>query len=210
MIKANGNVKSVIFAEQSRKGNRDMSIENIDLFADAFRTNHGSIRMTCNCGKEFFELDSTQDWDEGEYDKLLADDNCIGLPYGPYSLCYGGQEFVAECDCWQSGALKIMGFLDSHNSGIAKYLRLIKTRKQFKANNLPIVEQEGEERLKDTKNPVLKKHPEVCPNCKSKDVTYERFSLKYSEYLCDNCGWGMDAFTGIITYEGMGDDVKDG
>ncbi len=48
----------------------------------------------------------------------------------------------------------------------------------------------------------LKPHPEICPNCRSTIVTYERFALTRGEYVCDNCGWGMDAVTGEITFGG--------
>lgn len=48
----------------------------------------------------------------------------------------------------------------------------------------------------------LKEHPESCPNCKGDMVMYERFTRKYGEYVCDDCGWGMDAFTGLITDPG--------
>ena len=27
--------------------------------------------------------------------------------------------------------------------------------------------------------------------------------------VCDCCGWGVDALTGKITYEGMGEDAED-
>ena len=50
---------------------------------------------------------------------------------------------------------------------------------------------------------TIKSRPRRCPNCNSySGITYERFALKYGEYICDNCGWAMDAFTGEITSEG--------
>lgn len=49
----------------------------------------------------------------------------------------------------------------------------------------------------------LKPHPDVCPNCnESEELMYERFTLEQGEYVCHNCGWGMNALTGEITYEG--------
>ena len=48
----------------------------------------------------------------------------------------------------------------------------------------------------------LKPHPKYCPSCKEISITYERFSLKHGEYVCDECGWAMDACTGKVTSVG--------
>ena len=33
-------------------------------------------------------------------------------------------------------------------------------------------------------------HPLICPKClKKKTITYERFSKRYGEFVCDECGW---------------------
>ena len=52
----------------------------------------------------------------------------------------------------------------------------------------------------------LKQHPELCPNCKEPSVTYERIALSRGEYVCDECGWGMDSLTGEITNQGESDE----
>ena len=59
--------------------------------------------------------------------------------------------------------------------------------------------------MTDKNKKELKKHPQICPNCKNDAVTYERFSRTRGEYVCDECGWGMDALTGEITYIGEKD-----
>lgn len=51
-------------------------------------------------------------------------------------------------------------------------------------------------------NNELKPHPQLCPNCKADEVMYERFALTNGEYVCDNCGWGMDAVSGEMTSSG--------
>lgn len=48
----------------------------------------------------------------------------------------------------------------------------------------------------------MKGHPEKCSNCLSNNVSYKRFALTRGEYVCPDCGWGMDAETGKITEEG--------
>lgn len=48
----------------------------------------------------------------------------------------------------------------------------------------------------------LKDHPNACPNCKAEAVLYERIALSRGEYVCDECGWGMDALSGKITASG--------
>jgi len=45
-------------------------------------------------------------------------------------------------------------------------------------------------------------HPKECLNCKADAVTYERITRAAGEYVCDECGWGMDALTGEITSKG--------
>ena len=46
-------------------------------------------------------------------------------------------------------------------------------------------------------------HPGSCPNCTEKGaVTYERFSPVLGTYVCDKCGWSMDAHTGEIINKG--------
>ena len=48
------------------------------------------------------------------------------------------------------------------------------------------------------------KHPDNCKNCDSDMVTYERFTpyTENGEYVCDECGWGIDAVTGKVMYKG--------
>ena len=43
---------------------------------------------------------------------------------------------------------------------------------------------------------MIKEHPKSCPECKTKgSVTFERFALTNGEYVCDECGWAIDALT---------------
>ena len=51
----------------------------------------------------------------------------------------------------------------------------------------------------------LIKHPTKCPNCWGKNTfTYERFDpeTEHGSYLCDDCGFCFDAYTGNILNEG--------
>jgi len=50
------------------------------------------------------------------------------------------------------------------------------------------------------KRAKIKPHPGTCPNCNGDKVVYERFTRIKGEYVCDDCGWGMDAVTGEIIF----------
>ena len=66
----------------------------------------------------------------------------------------------------------------------------------------PLLEGAKNTNNKPKKEDKLKEHPEMCPNCGEDAVTYERIALEHGEYVCDECGWGMNAITGEITNNG--------
>jgi transposase-like protein len=56
------------------------------------------------------------------------------------------------------------------------------------------------------------KHPDMCPNCYSKnDMYFERFvpGKPKGEFVCHSCGWSMSAQTGQVTENGERYDYVD-
>lgn len=58
----------------------------------------------------------------------------------------------------------------------------------------------------ESDNLNLINHPKKCPNCWGKNTfTYERFDseTEHGSYLCDDCGFCIDAFNGDVLDEGI-------
>lgn len=110
----------------------------MENFEDAFRTNHGSCRGKCVCGKEFYNQDGTWDWEPGELDALKAA-GATNLEYSVGFVEFEGKEYAMDCDCWHPRAKTLMGFLDSHAHQVAKYLNGEKKRATARADAMPTV-----------------------------------------------------------------------
>lgn len=114
----------------------------LENFENAFDSHVGSCRMTCNCGKEFWDAyNSGYGWDEGEREALEKDPNAVAVQHSVGSLEFEGRIYCLDCDCWHERAKKIMGFIDSHGKAIAEYLFYEKKRKQAIADAAPTVEE---------------------------------------------------------------------
>jgi len=116
-----------------------MNPKKLDNFEEAFSDRAGTCRLTCECGRTFFDNYNTgYSWDEGEFEKLvqgagIAVEGSIG------GVDFEGRHFAQCCTCWHLRAEKVMGFLDSHARQIADYLTREKQRKQAEADASPIV-----------------------------------------------------------------------
>jgi hypothetical protein len=86
------------------------------------------------------DRNSGYDWDEGEYEALVADPNATALNYAVGVVEFEGRYFVDGCDCWHDRARKIIGFLINHDEAIALFLTLEKERKRREADRSPVVE----------------------------------------------------------------------
>lgn len=107
--------------------------EKLSIFEKAFSLRGGGIRRTCDCGKEYYEIDSTYHLEEGELEELEKN-NAIGLDYNIYDIEFEGRQFVDSCDCWHDRALQIMSFLDGHRHNIVDYFKMEKERRQKQVN----------------------------------------------------------------------------
>lgn len=114
-----------------------------DNFECAFDMHTGGCRHTCACGKTYYNSDGGWDWDEGELEKLKADENAIDLDHAVGLIYLEGCEFVMDCDCWHKRAEHVMAFIDAHAQQIADYLRLEKIRKQIIADVSPVADEGG-------------------------------------------------------------------
>ncbi len=115
-------------------------MDKMTNFKEAFDQGIGSCRQTCECGHIFYNSgDGDWDWEVGELKDLDKDPNAICLDYPVPLISFESHEYVPECDCWKKRAEMIIGFLDTHNHQIAKYLTLEKERKQIEADYSPVV-----------------------------------------------------------------------
>lgn len=94
-------------------------------FEDAFRDGFGGCRMTCDCGRECFDVANTYDWGEGELEglKVRADkepDKYVPLDYSCSGLTVNGKTFVLGCPC--NGARRYQDWIDQHDVKLARYL----------------------------------------------------------------------------------------
>ena len=109
-----------------------------DNFERAFSDSSGGLVRTCECGKAFYN-DEGRDFEEGEYERLLASPDAVSLDHDASTLSFEGKTFVMDCDCWKPRAEVIMRYLDGHAFHIAEYLTLEKKRKQDDATYSPTV-----------------------------------------------------------------------
>lgn len=108
-------------------------------FEAAFTTNSGGCRRACECGREFYNPDGGWTWGDGELD-FLKQMKATPLPHTVGTVCFDGNEYVADCDCWRDKAEKYIAWLDNHAYSIASYLNAEKRRKETEAQNAPTVE----------------------------------------------------------------------
>ena len=107
--------------------------EKLEQWADACSTRTASYRGECACGKTFYDSCGHWDWEEGELEALIEDDNACDLWSGVRFIEFEGKQYVSACSCWHKRALVIIGFVDSHCREIACYLMAERQRKIDKA-----------------------------------------------------------------------------
>lgn len=125
---------------------KDDKLEN---FERAFSSGTGSCRVTCDCGKIYFNATDRGCWEPGELDELQRleqDGKAISTDYTIDYIDFEGKQFANGCDCWHSRAIKIMAWLDAHAHKMAEYLSLEKERKQSIADHSPLVREPEEKR----------------------------------------------------------------
>lgn len=96
--------------------------EKLEQWADACSTHITSYRGECACGKTFYDSCGHWDWEDGELEALIEDDNAHDLWSGVRLIEFEGSQYISACNCWHDRALRIIGFMDSHCREIACYL----------------------------------------------------------------------------------------
>lgn len=114
--------------------------DKTENFIRAFTTQGGSIRRTCECGREFYDCTSERAFEPGELEALRADPNATGLDYSVGTFFVGGVVCVIDCDCWHKLVAKWIAWIDMYGREIAEYLTLEKQRLLKEANRAPTVE----------------------------------------------------------------------
>lgn len=116
-----------------------MMPSKLQTFERAFAVGTSGCRRMCHCGKTYFhDEENGYDWEDGEFEKLLAGE-AIGLDHSVNGVQFQGREYVAACDCWHAQASEMVKFIDRHARKIAEYLTLEKQRKQLEADDSPVV-----------------------------------------------------------------------
>jgi len=114
-------------------------MKDLKSFEDAFKTNTGGCRGVCECGKQFYNSGGGWNWEDGEIERL-REENAQDLDRSVGFVRFENKEYCRDCDCWHKRANDVMGFIDTHNHQIAKYLSLEKERALKKALDMPEVE----------------------------------------------------------------------
>lgn len=112
---------------------------DIKSFENSFSDGVGSCRATCDCGKEYYNIDRGWSWEEGELEELEADSNASAIEWSIGYVTFEGRTYVIDCNCWHERAKLIMNFIDNHSRKIAKYLKEERKRKQLELNNIPVI-----------------------------------------------------------------------
>lgn len=93
-----------------------------DIFNEAFSSNCGSIRMTCECGKTYYDCTDKEGWENGEYEALISNPNAIAHNGCVCSIEIDGNNYVMGCGCHYQEETE--RFILRNGESIAKYLNL--------------------------------------------------------------------------------------
>jgi hypothetical protein len=117
-----------------------MNSDKLDNFIVAFRGGISSCRMTCACGKEFFDIEGDWDWEDGELDELHADPNATPVNGSVSEIEINHNTYVTDCNCWHDKAEKMVNFMDSQAIRIRDYFAAEKRRLLRAAEECPVIE----------------------------------------------------------------------
>ena len=119
-----------------------MTIDALDLFERAFKTNDHSCRRTCACGLVFFDVHNHWDWEDGEMESLLADKEATAIEHAIGGVVIDNAEFVMDCNCWHPAAEKLIRIIRSNKRRIANFINLEAEWLEHLAQNAPKVKSE--------------------------------------------------------------------
>ena len=99
-----------------------------EIFMKAFRDMVGSCVLTCVCGRTHFDTYNTQDYDKGEYKKLLekqAKNQERYISHDGSVSYYIVNDLSIVCGCPCERGLKYENFMREDRHKIAKFLNLL-------------------------------------------------------------------------------------
>lgn len=111
-------------------------------FENAFDSRSSGCRGLCACGVEYYDVVNQWDWDEGEFDSLVADPSTKPVDHAVGYVLFGGGQYVNACDCWIEEAERVVKFLENHSEQITEYLKLEKNRRLYEASQIVIPDSE--------------------------------------------------------------------
>ena len=116
-----------------------MNRKKLESFERAFHAGTSGCTRACNCGRVFYDVENSYDWEDGELERLEANPEATALDYSVGDIRIGGVDYVADCDCWHEKASDMMRWIDGNAHQIAQYLTLEKKRKRHEAEVAPVV-----------------------------------------------------------------------
>ncbi len=112
--------------------------EKLEIFEDAFRDQTAGSYRECDCGREFYNSNGGWDWEDGELEVLEKSNTSFDLDYSVGTLSFEGKEYCLDCGCWHKRALRIFGFVMSHNSQIVALFQAVKKYELAKADSIAV------------------------------------------------------------------------
>ena len=98
-----------------------MSIKtNSQEFIDAFSARIRGPVLECKCGRNNYDFRNDYDWDEGELEELIADENAVGHDGSFPVLSIAGEWVIPDCPC--NKALDVEAWLIAHQAETADFL----------------------------------------------------------------------------------------
>jgi len=113
---------------------------DLQTFVEAFKENGAGAVRDCQCGKTFYNPDTTGwDWEPGELEKLEANSNATGIEWAVSYVIFEGRHYVLDCECWRARARELIKWITRHDRQIADFLTAEKKRKTDEAERSPVV-----------------------------------------------------------------------
>lgn len=131
-----------ILDEMKKAPGNQITGQASEEFEEAFRTGTAGCERTCACGKHYFDVYNTWDWNEGELEDLLKKeeinpDEYSSKDYSIGTLQIDGVEIVFECECGIARTYEF--FIRNHAKEIAEYINKRTERLRKEALDLPTI-----------------------------------------------------------------------
>lgn len=106
----------------------DIDQHQFENFEKAWGTRSAGCYEYCACGRVFYDVENSYDWNEGEMDQLRANPNAFARSYGIERVNIDGVIYASDCDCWHEKATRIINWLDVNRYNLKEYFELERKR----------------------------------------------------------------------------------